>query len=226
MDQLALVDAADVRRRYGLAPDRPSWCSCRSRWRCPRSGARRVGSASPVWCAPPARRWPDIPSGSRHPASPRLPALVESVRRFCHRTGRPWGQIEGEERRSGVPARPGRSVALRRGRLSLHLDGAAGGREPLHPLSEWRGPRVRVRRRAVSQRDRPQSHLAGYATYDELFSARPGTTQNFPGWCGRCPRRTSPPVSSTRTSAASGSTPSPAGATSRRSWALTTRPAA
>jgi hypothetical protein len=27
----------------------------------------------------------------------------------------------------------------------------------------------------------PRSHLAGHASYDELFSARPGTTQNFPG---------------------------------------------
>jgi hypothetical protein len=27
----------------------------------------------------------------------------------------------------------------------------------------------------------PQSHLAGHATYEEVYSARPGTVQNFPG---------------------------------------------
>jgi hypothetical protein len=183
MDQLALVDAADVRRRYGLAPDRPVVLFMSLKMAVPEvwrravwgpesrlvRAARAALAGHPEWIPAIVRR-----HGYR--------SLVESVARFCRRSGA--ALVVKSKEKNDDPAflrdladiwlydervHPYTSMELLAiSSLCIHFQSGAALEAAFAGVPSL----------SLSV---PQSHLAGYATYDEVYSARPGTMLNFPG---------------------------------------------
>ena len=168
------------------APTSPWSSSCRSRWPCPRRGARRCGAPSHGWSASPA---PARGSPGVDPRTilrtPRVPV------RWCRASAdsasalaRPWSSSRREKNddprflrdladvwlwatSASIPTRRSSSMAI--ASLCIHFQSGAA-------------LEARVRRRAVPQRDAfPSRTWPAIATFDEVYSARPGTMQNFPG---------------------------------------------
>jgi hypothetical protein len=183
MDQLALVDRRAVRRRYGLAPDRPVVVLMSLKMAVPEAWRRAVWGPEPRLL----RAARAVLSG--HPGW--LPAivrghgyrtLVASLRRFCERSGA--ALVVKSRAKNGDPAfvrdladvclfdehvYPYTSIELMAiASLCVHFQSGAALEAAFAGV-----PSLSV---AV-----PQSHLAGYTTYEEVYSGRPNSMQNFPG---------------------------------------------
>jgi len=182
LDQLATVDRAAVRKRYGL-DDRPVVLFMTLKMQVPDPWRRLVWGDSPrVWRA----AWA---LATRHaglvPEILRARGyrdLVEAVRRMCARSGA--ALVVKSRRKNGDPAflarvadaflfdeetYPYTSMGLMAvADLCVHFQ-SAGVLE-----AAFAGvPSLSVRV--------PQEHLRSYPTYAEFYSARPESLQNFPG---------------------------------------------
>lgn len=183
MDQLALVDAAAVRRRYGLAPEQPVvvFMSLKMAvpevWRRavwgPQSRLVRAGRAvlagHPEWIPAILRR-----HGYR--------SLVESIRKFCRRSGAALVVKSKEKNDDPSFLRDLADIWLYDERVypytSMELMAIASLCIHFQSGSALEAAFAGVPSLSLTV---PQSHLAGHATYEEVYSARPGTIQNFPG---------------------------------------------
>ena len=183
MDQLARVDPAEVRRRYGLAPTRPVvvFMSLKmavpEKWRQAVWGsgprlvriARALGAGHPEW----------IPTIIR---THGYRALVQSIRRFCRRTGAALIVKSREKNDDPRFLRGMADVALGDERVypytSMELMAIASLCIHFQSGAALEAAFARVPSLSIAV---PQSHLASYPTFDEVYSARPGTMQNFPG---------------------------------------------
>jgi hypothetical protein len=183
MDQLARVDPAEVRRRYGLAPTRPVvvFMSLKmavpEKWRQAVWGseprlvriARALHAGHPEWIGTIIRT-----HGYR--------ALVQSVQRFCRRTGAALVVKSREKNEDPRFLRSMADVALGDERAypytSMEMMAIASLCIHFQSGAALEAAFARVPSLSVAV---PQSHLAAYPTFDEVYSARPGTMQNFPG---------------------------------------------
>ena len=183
MDQLALVDSAAVRRRYGLGPDQPVVVFMSLKMAVPEvwrravwgpesrlvRSARAALAGHPEWIPGILRR-----HGYR--------SLVESVRRFCRRNGA--ALVVKSKAKNDDPAflRDLADVWLYDERVhpytSMELLAIASFCIHFQSGAALEAAFAGVPSLSVTV---PQSHLAGHATYEEIYSARPGTIQNFPG---------------------------------------------
>jgi hypothetical protein len=190
LDQLAAVDRAAVRKRYGLA-ERPvvlflslkMMVGTPPRWLLWGDGGRWLRAARALALRRP--EWVRL-----IPAANDYRDLVLAVRRFCDRTGA--ALIVKSREKNGDPTYlrrladafvldeevyPYTSMELMAiADLCLHFQ-SAGVLE-----AAFAGvPSLSVR---VSQ-----EHLRSYATYDEFYGARPGSLQNYPGvvWSASAP---------------------------------------
>jgi hypothetical protein len=183
MDQLALVDAAAVRRRYGLAPDRPVVVFMSLKMAVPEvwrravwgpeprlvRAARAALSGHPGWIPTILRR-----HGYR--------SLVESVQRFCRRSGAVL-VVKSKEKNDDPPfLRTLADVWLYDERVypytSMELLAIASLCIHFQSGAALEAAFAGVPSLSLTV---PQSHLAGYATFEEIYGGRPGTIQNFPG---------------------------------------------
>lgn len=192
LDQLAVVDRAAVRKRYGL-DDRPVVLCLSLKmnvpddWRPP--GSRRVWRRRLLWGdGPPLLRAALALAVGRARLVPGIVRsndyrdLVEAGRRLCARSGATL--VVKSREKNGDPAYlrrladvfvvdesayPYTSMELMAvADLCLHFQ-SAGVLE-----AAFAGvPSLSVRI--------PQDHLRGHPTYDEFYGARPDTLQNFPG---------------------------------------------
>ena len=183
MDQLARVDPAEVRRRYGFSPRRPVVVFMSLKMAVPETWRRAVWGAEPrlIRIARALRaghpEW--IPTILR---THGYRALVQSVRRFCRRHD---AHLVVKSREKNDDPRflraiadvslfdervyPYTSMELRAiASLCIHFQSGAALEAAFAGV-----PSLSI---AV-----PQSHLKSYATFDEVYSARPDTMQNFPG---------------------------------------------
>jgi hypothetical protein len=183
MDQLALVDRAEVRRRHGLAPTQPVVVFMSLKMAVPEVWRRAVWGPEPrvVRAARAALaghpEW--IPGIIRRHG---YRSLVESVRRFCRRSGA--ALIVKSKEKNDDPAflRGLADVWLYDERVypytSMELMAIANLCIHFQSGCALEAAFAGVPSLSVTV---PQSHLAGHATYEEVYSARPGTVQNFPG---------------------------------------------
>ena len=183
MDQLPRVDPAEVRRRYGLAPEQPVvvFMSLKmavpEKWRQAVWGseprlvrvARALRAGHPEWIGTILRT-----HGYRD--------LVQSVRRFCQRTGAALIVKSREKNEDPRFLRNMADVALGDERVypytSMELMAIASLCIHFQSGAALEAAFAGVPSLSVAV---PQSHLAAYPTFDEVYSARPGTMQNFPG---------------------------------------------
>lgn len=184
LDQLALVDRAAARRRYGLAPDRPVVLLMslkmtvdpqrRYVW----GGGPRIGRALAAAVGGRARLVPDILRGNNPYRD-----LVEAVRRFCDRHGAALVVKSREKNRDpdflgkladvfverDAEVFPYTSIQLMAvADLCLHFQSGAVLEAAFAGV-----PSLSVRV--------PQPHLAHYPGFEWSFGGAPGTLQNFPG---------------------------------------------
>jgi len=109
-------------------------------------------------------------------------SLVESVRRFCQRSGAAL-IVKSKEKNDDPPfLRELADVWLYDEQVypytSMELLGLASLCIHFQSGCALEAAFAGVPSLSVTV---PQSHLAGHATYEEVYSARPGTIQNFPG---------------------------------------------
>jgi hypothetical protein len=183
LDQLALVDRAAVRKRYGLGPDRPVLLFMSLKMAVPDAWRRLVWGASPRgWRALRALGaghigWiPEILRGNGYST------LVQAVREFCVRTG---AALVVKSREKNADPRfvrrladvfvydetvyPYTSIELMAiADLCVHFQSGAVLEAAFAGV-----PSLSI---AVSQ-----EHLREYSSFDEAYGGRPGTLQNFPG---------------------------------------------
>ena len=183
MDQLAVVDRAAVRKRYGLASDQPVVLLMSLKMAVPDPWRRLVWGASPrLWRAARAALgghadWvPDIVRGHGYRE------LVLALRDLCRREGAAL-IVKSREKN----ADPG---FLRRLADVFVYD------EALYPYTSMElmavaSLCVHFQSGAVLEAafagvpslsvEVSQSHLQGYASFDEVYGGRLGSLQNFPG---------------------------------------------
>jgi len=183
MDQLAVVDRAAVRKRYGLASDQPVVLLMSLKMAVPDPWRRLVWGASPrLWRAARAALgghadWvPDIVRGHGYRE------LVLALRDLCRREGAAL-IVKSREKN----ADPG---FLRRLADVFVYD------EALYPYTSMElmavaSLCVHFQSGAVLEAafagvpslsvEVSQSHLQGYASFDEVYGGRPESLQNFPG---------------------------------------------
>jgi hypothetical protein len=183
LDQLAVVDRAAIRKRYGLGADQPVVIFMSLKMAVPDARRRLVWGAGPRgWRALKALGsghvgWvPEILSGDGYPA------LVEALKDFCARTG---AALVVKSREKNADPRflrraadvflfdegvyPYTSIELMSiADLCVHFQSGA--------VLEAACAGVPSLSIAVSQ-----EHLRQYASFDEIYGGRPGTLQNFPG---------------------------------------------
>ena len=184
LDQFALVDRTAVRRKYGLAPDRPvvllmslkmavpeplrrlAWAGGWRGWRAAKALATGQGGLVPT-----------ILRGNGYLA------LAEALRGFSRRAGASF-VVKSRAKNADPPFLTRRAdlfierdedvfpytsielVAI--SDLCVHFQSGAVLEAALAGV-----PSLSIRV--------PQTHLEGYASFQEVFGAKPGSMQNFPG---------------------------------------------
>jgi hypothetical protein len=183
LDQLAIVDRAAVRKRYGLAPDQPVVVFMSLKMAVPDAWRHLVWGSSPRgWRALKAVasgrvRWlPEILRGNGYVS------LVEAIREFCVRTG---AALVVKSREKNADPRFLRQVAdvfvydeavypytsielMAIADLCIHFESGAVLEAAFAGV-----PSLSI---AVSQ-----EHLREYSSFDEVYGGRASTLQNFPG---------------------------------------------
>jgi len=184
LDQLALVDRAAVRQRFGLSPDRPVVLLMSLKMAVPEPFRRYVWGDGPAvvriaraTLAGHSRLWSEIRKGNGYHD------LASAVQNFCRREGaalvvksREKNQDPRFLRRSAdlfVGADEGvfpyTSIELMAiSSLCIHFQSGA-----VLEAARAGVPSVSVRV--------PQSHLHDYPGHQEVFGGREGSLQNFPG---------------------------------------------
>ena len=184
LDQLALVDRAAVRRKYGLAPDRPVVLLMSLKMAVPEPHRRLTWAGGwRGWRAAKA-----LATGHRAlvPAILRgngYLALAEALRGFSRRAGASFvvksraknadprfltrrADLFIERDEDVFPYTSIELVAI--SDLCVHFQSGAVLEAALAGV-----PSLSIRV--------PQTHLEGYASFQEVFGAKPGSMQNFPG---------------------------------------------
>lgn len=184
LDQLALVDRAAVRRKYGLAPDRPVVLFMSLKMAVPEPYRRLAWAGG--WRG--WRAFKALATGHRALVPTILrgngyQALAEALRWFSRRAGaslvvksraknadpaflRRRGDLFVERDEDVFPYTSIELVAI--SDLCVHFQSGAVLEAALAGV-----PSLSIRV--------PQSHLEGYASFEEVFGARPWSMQNFPG---------------------------------------------
>jgi hypothetical protein len=184
LDQLALVDRAAVRRKYGLAPDRPVVLFMSLKMAVPEPYRRLAWAGG--W-----RGWRAVKAlatGHRALVPTILRGngyrdLVEALRGFSRRAGASF-VVKSRAKNADPPflerhadlfverdedVFPYTSIELVAiSDLCVHFQSGAVLEAALAGV-----PSLSIRV--------PQSHLEGYASFEEVFGARPSSMQNFPG---------------------------------------------
>ena len=183
MDHLARVDPAEVRRRYGLAPQQPVVIFMSLKMAVPEQWRRAVWGSEPrlVRVARALRaghpEWIGTIMGTHGYRD-----LVQSVRRFCDHTGAALIVKSREKNDDPRFLRRLADVNLFDERVypytSMELMAIASLCIHFQSGAALEAAFAGVPSLSVAV---PQSHLAAYPTFDEVYSARPGTMQNFPG---------------------------------------------
>ena len=183
LDQLAVVDRAAIRKRYGIGPDQPVVLFMSLKMAVPDAWRRLVWGAGPRgWRALKAlatghARWVlEILRGNGYTA------LVEALAGFCQRTG---AALVVKSREKNADPRFLRRVAdvflydedvypytsielMSIADLCVHFQSGAVLEAAFAGV-----PSLSI---AVSQ-----EHLRQYSSFDEVYGGRPGSLQNFPG---------------------------------------------
>jgi len=183
MDQLARVDSAAVRRRYGLAPDQPVVVFMSLKMAVPEAWRRAVWGSQPRLLraarAAVSGHFEWIPEILR---THGYRDLVESVRAFCQRAGAALVVKSREKNDDPAFLRDLADVSLSDEQVypytSMELMAIASLCIHFQSGAVLEAAFAGVPSLSVAV---PQSHLAAYPTYDEAYSARPGSMQNFPG---------------------------------------------
>ena len=182
-DQLARVDRAEVRRRYGIAAGRPVVVFTSLKMVVPDPWRRAVWGAEPrlkrIARALRAGHLEWIPTILR---THGYRTLVQSVRRFCQRTGAALVVKSREKNDDPLFLRDLADVSLGDERVypytSMELMGIASLCIHFQSGASLEAAFAGVPSLSIVV---PQPHLVAYPTFDEVYSARPGTMQNFPG---------------------------------------------
>jgi hypothetical protein len=183
LDQFSVVDRAAIRKRYGLGLDQPVVLFMSLKMAVPDAWRRLFWGAGPRgWRALRALAsghvgWvPEILRGNGYPA------LVETLREFCARTG---AALVVKSREKNADPRflhrvadvflydeevyPYTSIELMSiANLCVHFQSGAVLESAFAGV-----PSLSI---AVSQ-----EHLRQYSSFDEVYGGRPGSLQNFPG---------------------------------------------
>jgi len=184
LDQLALVDRAAVRRKYGLAPDRPVVLLMSLKMAVPEplrrltwAGGWRGWRAAKALATGHRALVPAILRGNGYLA------LAEALRGFSRRAGASFvvksraknadprfltrrADLFIERDEDVFPYTSIELVAI--SDLCVHFQSGAVLEAALAGV-----PSLSIRV--------PQTHLEGYASFQEVFGAKPGSMQNFPG---------------------------------------------
>ena len=184
LDQLALVDRAAVRRKYGLAPDRPVVLLMSLKMAVPEplrrltwAGGWRGWRAAKALATGHRALVPAILRGNGYLA------LAEALRGFSRRAGASFvvksraknadprfltrrADLFIERDEDVFPYTSIELVAI--SDLCVHFQSGAVLEAALAGM-----PSLSIRV--------PQTHLEGYASFQEVFGAKPGSMQNFPG---------------------------------------------
>ena len=184
LDQLALVDRAAVRRKYGLAPDRPVGLLMSLKMAVPEplrrltwAGGWRGWRAAKALATGHRALVPAILRGNGYLA------LAEALRGFSRRAGASFvvksraknadprfltrrADLFIERDEDVFPYTSIELVAI--SDLCVHFQSGAVLEAALAGV-----PSLSIRV--------PQTHLEGYASFQEVFGAKPGSMQNFPG---------------------------------------------
>ena len=182
-DQLARVDQAEVRRRYGIAPERPVVVFMSLKMVVPEAWRRAVWGGEPrlkrIARALLAGHPEWIPTIIR---THGYRELVQSVRRFCQRTGAALVVKSREKNDDPLFLRELADISLGDEQVypytSIELMAIASLCIHFQSGASLEAAFAGVPSLSIVV---PQSHLAAYPTFDEVYSARPESMQNFPG---------------------------------------------
>lgn len=184
LDQLALVDRAAVRRRLGIAPDRPVVLLMSLKMAVPEPWRRYVWGGGPALARAivaaargQARLIPEIRRGNGYRE------LARAVRGFCRRTGAVFVVKSREKNRDPRFLRRLADVFVERDDdvfpyTSIQLMAVADLCIHFQSGAVLEAAMAGVPSASIVV---PQSHLHEYPGYREIFGTTEGSLQNFPG---------------------------------------------